>query len=464
MRGSKVNRRSFLRAAAGSAIALPFLDAGKARGQANTAPPRLVIYQTGQGNLGTWTPPVLAGNALQLTAMLQPLAAHQAKMMVLSGVSNLVAPLHLSDGHTANGRTLLSAHVMDTTETGAFSDTVEAHPSQLSMGPSIDHHLAAQLGVSTPLNLAIGSASSEQSMCFQADPGASGAHPVAPLLADPREVFQTYFAGQSTGSEATRADRFRRNRGSVLQGVTGSFAALRKQLGRRDQQRVEQHLDAISDLENELGYVPPASCGEMPLDVPAGYEPPSWPDYANMDVTSDLMTTLATNALACGAKQIVTIHDTQSHAPSFDFLGVGPVEGWHAQVHNDPALGLGYASADENPVLQAGFQYYAQVFNDLLAKMDAITEPDGNTLLDNSIVVWISELGAGTGHSGRELPIVIAGGAGRIAMNRHIACPEGTSTNDFFLSLLRAYDVMDPSFGYTGASGLNNGPIAGLVS
>ena len=70
MRGNRVNRRSFLQAIAGASMALPFLEAGKADAQPETAP-RLVIYQTGQGNLSTWTPPVLAGNALQLSTMLR---------------------------------------------------------------------------------------------------------------------------------------------------------------------------------------------------------------------------------------------------------------------------------------------------------------------------------------------------------------------------------------------------------
>jgi Protein of unknown function (DUF1552) len=462
MRGNRVNRRSFLQALAGGCVALPLLEAGQAQAQA--AAPRLVIYQTGQGNLSTWTPPVLNGNALQLSTMLEPLAPHQDKVMALSGVSNLVSPLHNSDGHIANTKTLLTANVMDTTESGAFDANVEAHPSQMSMGPSIDHYLAAQLGLQTPLNLAVGMTDNFAAMSHQAEQNANGTHSVAPLLGDPREVFQTYFAGQSSNNETTRADRFRQSRGRALQGVSEAFGALRTSLGQRDRQRIEQHLDAIADLENELGFVPPANCGEVTVDIPTGYEAPSWPDYNNMDVTADLMTTLATQALACNAKQVVTIHDTHSHAPGFEFLGMGAVEGWHAHVHNDPALGLGYASSAENPILQAGFRYYAEVFNNLLAKMDAIVEPNGGTLLDNSIVVWISELGAGTNHHATELPIVIAGGAGRIAMNRHIASPEGTSTNDFFLSLLHAYGVMDSSFGHTGAAGLNNGPIAGLVS
>ena len=49
-----------------------------------------------------------------------------------------------------------------------------------------------------------------------------------------------------------------------------------------------------------------------------------------------------------------------------------PVSGWHAQVHNDPALGLGYASNEDNPTLKTGFLYYAGVFARLLSKINTI--------------------------------------------------------------------------------------------
>lgn len=137
--------------------------------------------------------------------------------------------------------------------------------------------------------------------------------------------------------------------------------------------------------------------------------------------------------------------------------------GWHAQVHNDPALGLGYASSNDNPALRAGFLWYASVFNDLITRMDQIVEPNGLTLLDNSVVLWISEFGHGQTHDPTNLPIVIAGGGqGRIATNRHLV-RDGYTTGDLFTSILHAFDVPDTTFGYTGDASFNHGGIPGLV-
>lgn len=139
------------------------------------------------------------------------------------------------------------------------------------------------------------------------------------------------------------------------------------------------------------------------------------------------------------------------------------MEGWHAQVHNDPALGLGLASNNDNPNLRAGFLYYASVYNQILTRMAAIEEANGMNMLENSVVLWISEFGWGQTHDPSNLPIVLAGGAqGRIPMDRHLARPSAT-TGDLYTSLLQAFDQDDTSFGYNEGAGFNSGGISGLL-
>jgi hypothetical protein len=65
-------------------------------------------------------------------------------------------------------------------------------------------------------------------------------------------------------------------------------------------------------------------------------------------------------------------------------------------------------------------EWYAQQFARLLDRMRAV--PLGNgTLLDRSVVIWISDNGSGPDHSGDFLPIVIAGRAGgRLDVQRYL--------------------------------------------
>jgi len=464
---SQLGRRRFLRTLGGAALALPFLEIDAARGGGVAVPKRLVIYSTGEGNLPTrWLPPALESNALQLSEMLEPLAAHKQYLNVVSGVSNLLPALHTSNGHNAPGHTLLSANVVDTTGTGQFDPGIEVSAGDRCLGPSIDHYLADRLGVMQPLNLAVGGADpGENRMFYQVKAnGETGANPEAPLNNDPQDAFDTNLAGLPKGPATTRADRFRARRSSVLNGAMDSFGSLKKNLGAVDKQRVEDHLDALRDLEESLSYVPPIECSGTTLDVPAGFSVAGWPDYGQMDVQADLMVRIMVQSLACGARQIVTLQDTGYDGPPFEFLPEGPMEGWHAQIHNDPALGLGYDSNNDNPDLRAGFLHYANVFNLLLSRMAGEVEANGLNMLENSVVLWISEFGWGQTHDPADLPIVIAGGAqGRIQMDRHLVRPNAT-TGDLFTSILNAFDVDDTTFGYNGEPGLNNGPISGLVS
>jgi Protein of unknown function (DUF1552) len=462
-------RRTFLRAASGATLALPLLESSMSRAAAATVPQRLIIFQTGEGNLAKlWSPPAMAQDGLQLSEMLQPLLAHKSKMVVVSGISNKIAPLHTSNGHNAPGHTLMTASLIDTTGTGSFNANTAVEQGSLCLGPSIDHYLADQLKVNPPINLALGSTNpGENRMWYKVKPaGSGGANPEAPLNNDPVKVFQTYLAGLIPGAIAptTRADRFLKQRGSVLDGVLASFTALKAKVGTSDNLRLQAHADAIRSIETKMTYVPPVQCGGLSQASPANWKLPSDPNFVGMDVQANLMIDIMVNVLTCGANRIMTLQDTMYDDPHFEFLPVGPLSGWHAQVHNDPALGLGYASNDANPKLKAGFLYYASVFNRLLDKMDAVIEPNGLTLLDNSLVLWISEFGTGQTHSVSNLPVVMAGGAqGKIVTNRHLPRPSST-TGDLFTSILNTFGVPTTSFGYNGMSGLNNGGIPGLVT
>lgn len=469
-KGNTASRRSFLKASTGAALALPFLESGPARAQSANMPLRLVIYASPEGNLSRlWTPPAMPNDALQLSEMLQPLAPHQNKVTVVSGISNKVSGLHKSNGHNAPGHTLMTAELLDTTGTGAFSASTSVDVGTLSLGPSIDHYLADQLKGPAPLNFAVGGTEpAENQMWYKVKAaGAAGANPVAAMNNNPVKAFQTYLAGTSgtTMPTQTRADRFKAQRTSVLDTVWNSFKSLNAKVGTADQLRLQQHADAIRSIEKGATFMPPIACGGQTQTVPSGWTQPKGPAFAGMDVQANLMIDVIVGILACGASRIITLQDTAYDEVRFEFLPVGPVTGWHAQVHNDPALGLGYASNNDNPVLKAGFLYYATVFNRLLDRMDSVMEANGQTMLDNSLVLWISEFGNGQNHNTSNLPVVLAGGAqGKLKGNRYLQRP-GTTTGDLYTSILNAFGIPATSFGYNGAAGLNSGSgIAGLFT
>ena len=467
----RITRRGFLQATSGASLAIPLLESRMTRAQTAAVPTRLVIYQTGEGNLLTrWTPPTLPNDGLQLSEMLQPLASHQKKLVVVSGTNNRVARMHKSNDHTAPGHTLMTSSLIDTTGTGKFDASIMVNSGALCLGPSIDHYLADQLKTSLPINLAVGTDSPPDNlMWYKVKPaGSTGANPLAPMSNDPVKTFNTYLAGLPTTTTpttmSTRADRFRSQRGSVLDGVWTAFKSLNAKVGVTDSMRLQAHADAIRAIELRTATVAPVQCGGVTQSLPANWKVPRAPTFPGMDVQANLLVDTMVSVLSCGANRIVTLQDGGYDDPKFEFLPVGPISGWHAQVHNDPALGLGYASNNDNPTLKAGFLYYATVFNRLLDGMDAVVEPNGMTMLDNSLVLWISEFGTGQSHSMSNLPVVIAGGAqGKIKTNRYLARPTA-SLGDLYTSILNAFDIPATSFGFNDVAGLNSGSgIAGLV-
>ena len=88
-----------------------------------------------------------------------------------------------------------------------------------------------------------------------------------------------------------------------------------------------------------------------------------------------------------------------------------------------------------------------QQFVYLLENMDRIKEPDGSTLLDNTIFTYGAGLGDGATHQYTDLPIVVAGrGGGRIKSGRHLHCEDGTPLANLWLTQLHALGIHRESY------------------
>jgi hypothetical protein len=179
-------------------------------------------------------------------------------------------------------------------------------------------------------------------------------------------------------------------------------------------------------------------------------------------------------SLACGVTRVASIHDAKYDNPNFSFLqdplverlvasGALPLPGaairdWHAQVHGESG-----GKPNDNPNLIAGFTFYATQIAYLLDRMSQVIEPDGNTLLHNSLVVWVSEFGDGSSHSSRNLPVVLAGNAGgMLTTDRHVATTNLT-TGDLYTSVLNMFGVDESTFGFSGDASLQHGGVPGLI-
>jgi hypothetical protein len=116
-------------------------------------------------------------------------------------------------------------------------------------------------------------------------------------------------------------------------------------------------------------------------------------------------------ALACDLARVVTVQ--LGEMPNSNFGA--PAGDVHADFAHNTRM-----SADAREIMTTYQEHHAQAHvRRVLDALAAIPESDGGSLLDHTLVVWVSELGTGT-HDAHEWPAVLAGG-GAFRMGRYVS-------------------------------------------
>ena len=151
---------------------------------------------------------------------------------------------------------------------------------------------------------------------------------------------------------------------------------------------------------------------------------------------------LAVAALACDQTRILTFQWSYSESEHlFGFLNI--TGNHHVISHDFSSSGANYDAYNKIQI------WYQQQFAYLLGKMDAIKEGD-RTLLDNSIVLWATEIGESTQHDLMMMPYVLAGSAsGKIRAGRLLDFSSNRrDNNQMLVSIGQAMGATDlTSFG-----------------
>ncbi|HIE93093.1 MAG TPA: DUF1552 domain-containing protein, partial [Acidobacteria bacterium] len=119
---------------------------------------------------------------------------------------------------------------------------------------------------------------------------------------------------------------------------------------------------------------------------------------------------------------------------------IGVSEGFHAVSHhgNNPEK-----IADQAKINT----YHTTMVAYFLDRLQSIQEGDG-TLLDSALVLFGSGMGNSNEHDPRNLPLVLAGGAGgHLKGGRHLRYPEGTRLTNLHMTLLGKLGVTVESVG-----------------
>jgi hypothetical protein len=85
--------------------------------------------------------------------------------------------------------------------------------------------------------------------------------------------------------------------------------------------------------------------------------------------------------------------------------------------------------------------FHIGLFGEFLAKLDATPDGDGS-LLDNSVLLYGSNMSNSNAHDHYPLPnIVVGGGRGKLKGGQHILCAEHTPMTNLLVTMLDKADV-----------------------
>ena len=109
-------------------------------------------------------------------------------------------------------------------------------------------------------------------------------------------------------------------------------------------------------------------------------------------------------------------------------------------------------------------QFHMKQIARFLTQLKSIEEPNGKTLLENSMVLFGSGMGNASSHSNKNLPLILAGGGFQHGehksffkdQEKKVASPAG----NLFVSMLQRFGVETDSFG-TATSTLNGLEVRG---
>jgi hypothetical protein len=190
----------------------------------------------------------------------------------------------------------------------------------------------------------------------------------------------------------------------VLDRLSARYDAVSRSsaLSAEDQARVASHGQLMRELAQRAAALPPPTTSACtPLATPSGTTVLDRHEYTFAALTA---------AFACDVTRIACISLNAS-----DDAGAIGDDRHHANshgAHGDPAVLANCRAWDG---------WKARRVASLMARLAAVTEADGSSLLDNTVLVWANEDGDGNHHSAEGLPILVAGGArGRLRMGQYI--------------------------------------------
>ena len=407
-----LDRRTFLRAS-GVALSLPFLEAMTptiARA-AVESPKRMVNICTTLGLYADSWFPKTTGEGYEATEYLKLIDQHRDKYTLFSGYSHQEQAGRQPHNSEITWLTAARRPGLDGFRNTVSVDQVAAdHFGYVTRFPSI------VLGTKSP---------------FSQSYTTSGA--MVPAETSPSALFKKLFL-QGTEKEIAREVQSLNDGGSILDRLKSQTTSLRKRVSDADQQKLDAYFEALRSAELELAEVKawqfkakPVVNEDVPVDIPS---------HSDLIGRIRTMFRMIPLILETDSSRVVSmmIHDH----------GVVPqVPGVNSDQHSLSHHGQDPAKIEQLKIVEAEV---ISAFGDLMTQLREREDSNGS-LLDQTTVLFGSNLGNANAHTPSDLPILLAGGG--LKHGKHVSHKgeENAALCNLFVTILQSMGVETDAFG-----------------
>lgn len=471
-----LSRRQILNAVAAGAGGL-FLPSLVERKVAHAAmpPKRLVIFHTQHGpTYGTWKrrfgdkpetsadwqQPLANATEADLGKIFAPLHAHRNDINIIDGLALTSALIDRNTNNHNSG----NSHIL----TGARLQGDPGDPGDSSVDQIVAKAISAP-GQVRSLTLCTWGAWS---------PVSDGKNNITPIN-EPRKAWKTLFQdrfgtpvnetygaalkGGLGGGGAVGNDDFKKTaaaRARMMSFVKDRYEKLVPRMSQEDRDKLEQHREMVANLAARFE-------NDARSDGSGGgaCSAPAYPgEEASVPGSVKRYMELIAAVAACDVTRVIVLVPNDYPASSFTDKVSGKVNVHQEIAHNAKE------GAPEAGIMADYYRQLASDFADLVGRFKAVKEGDG-TMLENSLLVWNTQIGNGTHDLYRMMTVTAGGAQGYLRTGRYLKYAEdqpsrrgspslGPAHSQFLVSIMQAMGLPNDKIGMTD-SGLT-GPLRHL--
>ncbi|MGB1927881.1 MAG: DUF1552 domain-containing protein [Mariniblastus sp.] len=425
----KLQRRHFLKGLGGSALFLPHLDAmastNAKKSIDSSVPKRMVCIGNNFGFVPQLFFPEKTGEQYDLPDLLKPLQDHKSDFTIFS---------HLDHGSNGQGgHSGIHAYL-----SGILSKNSKGFKER---NISVDQKAAELNSAKTRFSsLQFSSSESKNNKLSWSNAGVA-----LPSITNLNQIFDLLFQKSSPANKRNAKHQLD-SQTSILDLVKSDADRLTKQVGKSDREKLDRYFSSIRSVEKQLDQT------RLWIDHPkptVDYQLPKEAANLNFSKRVPLYYDLIALALQTDSTRVITFGTGDIGS---DGGGLGVTRGYHQLTHHGKVPGY----IAELSIIES---FLVKKFAGFLETLSSIEEPNGKTLLDNTITLFGSGMGNASSHSNKRLPLILAGGGFR--HGSHISFENQNHrppASNLFVSMLQQFGMETDRFGQS------TGTLSGLES